>query len=66
MIRLALIALLIPVIALMNACGNGEAKYPTGADRTATGANSIYDKAPNIFGDGGNGNIWWQKKTVRG
>ncbi|HRK98760.1 MAG: DUF3576 domain-containing protein [Alphaproteobacteria bacterium] len=65
MIRLALIALLIPVIALMNACSNGEAKYPTGADRTATGANSIYDKAPSIFGDGGM-EIFGGKKSSSG
>lgn len=32
-----------------------EAKYPTGADRSATGDNNIYSKAPSIFGDGGIG-----------
>jgi hypothetical protein len=30
----------------------GEAKYPTGADRGATG-NNIYEKPKGIFGDGG-------------
>lgn len=30
-----------------------EAKYPTGADRSATGDNDIYSKSPSIFGDGG-------------
>ncbi|MEK7801229.1 MAG: DUF3576 domain-containing protein, partial [Pseudomonadota bacterium] len=31
----------------------GEAKYPTGADRSTTGANNIYTEAPSIFGEGG-------------
>lgn len=53
MIRVALIALLIPVIALLSACAGGEAKYPTGAERSATGDNNIYDEAPSILGDGG-------------
>ncbi len=53
MIRLALIAFMIPAIALLSACSGGEAKYPTGADRTATGANNIYEEEPSIFGDGG-------------
>tara|TARA_B100001179_G_scaffold218904_1_gene192044 strand:+ start:1706 stop:2257 length:552 start_codon:yes stop_codon:yes gene_type:complete len=30
-----------------------EAKYPTGADRSATGSNDIYESAPSIFGSGG-------------
>lgn len=53
MIRIALIALFIPVIALLSACSGGEAKYPTGAERSATGDNNIYDEAPSIFGEGG-------------
>ncbi|MDD3020231.1 MAG: DUF3576 domain-containing protein [Alphaproteobacteria bacterium] len=53
MIRLATLAFLIPALIMLSACSGGEAKYPTGADRTATGANSIYDEAPSIFGDGG-------------
>lgn len=53
MIRLALIAFLIPAISLLTACSGGEAKYPTGAERTSTGANNIYEEAPSIFGDGG-------------
>lgn len=36
----------------LSACGKGEAKYPTGADRATTGDN-IYDKPKGIFGDGG-------------
>lgn len=41
---------------LLSACGllgEGEAKYPTGADRAAAGDNRIYDKAPSIFGENG-------------
>ncbi len=30
-----------------------EAKYPTGADRTESGANNIYEKPQGIFGKGG-------------
>ncbi|HNQ91533.1 MAG TPA: DUF3576 domain-containing protein [Alphaproteobacteria bacterium] len=53
MIRVALIAFLIPVFALLTACSGGEAKYPTGADRTDGGGNTIYEEAPSIFGSGG-------------
>lgn len=38
---------------LLQGCGmGGEAKYPTGARRAATG-NDIYEKPKSIFGDGG-------------
>lgn len=33
--------------------GKSEAKYPTGADRSATGDNNIYDKPQGVFGKGG-------------
>ena len=47
--------LLVPVILTLTACGGltGEAKYPTGADRSATGDNNIYQEAPSIFGKSG-------------
>lgn len=47
--------LLIPIMLTLAACSNwgGEAKYPTGADRSATGDNSIYEEAPSIFGKKG-------------
>lgn len=32
---------------------SGEAKYPTGADRAATGGNNIYEKPEGIFGKSG-------------
>lgn len=53
MIRVAFIAFLIPVFALLTACSGGEAKYPTGADRTENDGNNIYEEAPSIFGPGG-------------
>ena len=31
----------------------GEAKYPTGADRAATGDNNIYEQPEGVFGKGG-------------
>ena len=33
--------------------GPGEAKYPTGADRTEAGSDKIYEKPDGIFGKGG-------------
>ncbi|HOO50465.1 MAG TPA: DUF3576 domain-containing protein [Alphaproteobacteria bacterium] len=63
MIRLAILAFLIPAIAVLSACSGGEAKYPTGAERSATGANNIYDEAPSIFGDDGMG-IFGEKKAT--
>lgn len=33
--------------------GEGEQKYPTGADRAATGGNDIYSEAPSVFGKEG-------------
>lgn len=53
-LSLALFAVLCSSL-LLTACGSlqGEAKYPTGADRSAVGTNSIYDEAPSIFGKGG-------------
>jgi hypothetical protein len=44
----------IGLLSLLSACGKdlgGEAKYPTGADRTAT--ENIYEKPPSIFGGDG-------------
>lgn len=51
---LSRLALVLPLI-LLSACsmfGEGEAKYPTGADRTATGGD-IYAKPEGIFGKEG-------------
>jgi hypothetical protein len=48
--------LLTPLLFALTACSmfsGGEAKYPTGADRAATGGDSVYDEAPSIFGAGG-------------
>lgn len=53
MVRNLALFMLVPLVLALGACSGGEAKYPTGADRTATGANSIYDEAPSIFGQGG-------------
>lgn len=41
---------------LLGACSGlpqGEAKYPTGAQRSGTDANDIYSKPDSIFGEGG-------------
>ncbi len=45
---------LISMVATLSACSGmkGEAKYPTGSDRGATG-NNIYEKPKSIFGEGG-------------
>lgn len=42
-------------VLLLTACGaNTEAKYPTGANRAATGGNNnIYNESQSIFGEGG-------------
>jgi hypothetical protein len=40
-------------VAALSACAGGEAKYPTGADRAATGSDNIYEKPEGIFGKGG-------------
>ncbi len=45
--------LLLSAALTLTACSGGEAKYPTGADRSATGDNNIYSEAPSIFGKGG-------------
>jgi len=51
--------LFVPVLVLvtaLGACGSlpqGEAKYPTGAQRSGTNANDIYSKPDSIFGEGG-------------
>lgn len=51
-----MVALLASAGISLNACSNpsigGEAKYPTGADRTTTGGD-IYAKPDSIFGKGG-------------
>lgn len=50
---IVLLALTItPVLAGCGAMKGGEAKYPTGADRSATG-NDIYSKPESIFGGEG-------------
>jgi Domain of unknown function (DUF3576) len=48
-------AFLMISLLTLSACSGieSEAKYPTGADRSGTGDNNIYDKAPSIFGKGG-------------
>lgn len=48
-----LMFLLVPVILALTACAGGEAKYPTGADRSSTGDNNIYAESPSIFGNDG-------------
>jgi hypothetical protein len=48
------LALLTSLVFLTSCSGiESEAKYPTGADRSATGDSNIYDKAPSIFGEEG-------------
>ena len=47
-----LVAIVAPAIAACSMAPKGEAKYPTGADRAATG-NNIYSKPDSIFGSGG-------------
>jgi hypothetical protein len=48
------LSLLILSLGLLAGCGlKSEAKYPTGADRAATGADNIYSKAPSVLGEGG-------------
>ncbi|MBL8640677.1 MAG: DUF3576 domain-containing protein [Alphaproteobacteria bacterium] len=46
--------LIMSVAFLLSACSgvDSEAKYPTGADRSATGGD-IYAESPSIFGKGG-------------
>ena len=39
-------------VLLLTACAGGEAKYPTGFDRTTTNGD-IYGKRQSIFGDNG-------------
>lgn len=45
-------------------CGGieSEAKYPTGADRGATGGSNIYDKPDSVFGSDGLGIFGSKKK----
>jgi hypothetical protein len=50
--------MLVPVVALILVAGcsalpQGEAKYPTGAQRTGNDQNDIYSKPETVFGDGG-------------
>ena len=51
---LALILLAVTVLFSVNACDSyrGEAKYPSGLDRTTTG-NDVYGKKESIFGKDG-------------
>lgn len=46
---------LMPILMLggCSALSKGEAKYPTGTDRSGTGGTDIYSEAPSIFGEGG-------------
>lgn len=47
--------LLVPVVMTLAACGSiqGEAKYPTGADRSSVGDNKIYDEPAGVFDSSG-------------
>lgn len=57
----------VPVLLLLSACSvfsKGEAKYPTGADRSATGDNNIYEEQPSIFGEGGLDLFGTKKKNI--
>ena len=49
------LALVVTATLSVAACSGiqSEAKYPTGADRSATGGNNIYAEAPSVLGDGG-------------
>lgn len=56
--RHALLSVLLVVFALagLSACNGlpkGEAKYPTGMERTSNDGNDIYSPRPSIFGSGG-------------
>lgn len=46
------LSLLCLSLLALSACGKGEAKYPTGADRSAT-SGDIYAKPGSIFGEDG-------------
>lgn len=59
--RLSVLSAMVPVLALfvtvlaLGACSGvpkGEAKYPTGMERTTNDANDIYSETPSIFGNG--------------
>ncbi len=52
MFRFLIVSLCVLTFAACSALPEGEAKYPTGADRD-TGTNNIYDKPESVFGDGG-------------
>lgn len=62
--------LLLPVMFAVSGCsvlGQGEAKYPTGADRNTGGSgNEIYEDSPSIFGDGGFDLLGTKKKAGPG
>jgi hypothetical protein len=51
-LRLTLVLLAITTLSACSMLGDGEAKYPTGAKRSATDGD-IYAKPESIFGDGG-------------
>ena len=58
---------LIPLLALSACSGiESEAKYPTGADRSAVGTNDIYSEAPSIFGKDGLGLLGGKDKKGNG
>lgn len=52
--RLSLLALPLMFVSACSILGQGEAKYPSGADRSTTGGD-IYAKPDSIFGKGGLG-----------
>lgn len=51
--RLSVILLAALSVGGCSMFNKGEAKYPTGADRSATGGENIYSKPEGVFGKGG-------------
>ena len=62
------VAITLAALGLVSACGTdsiqSEARYPTGADRAATGGDNIYDKPDSIFGGDGLAGIFGSKKSA--
>ena len=68
-LRLSFVSFIaVAALTTLTACSGveSEAKYPTGADRSATGGSDIYSKAPSIFGEGGLDLIGKAKKDDNG
>ena len=66
--RLSLLILPLMVLSACGMLGQGEAKYPTGADRSATGGD-IYAEPESIFGKdgiGGSGGLFGSKDNGKG